>query len=71
MLDKERVEELCNSENRELQIPRGTAYLLTEQRDGEGSVTRAVYNRGEEYLHFMRSTGAGYLTGEYLGLIWK
>lgn len=67
----EQVETLAAEGQGGLRIPEGTAYLLMEQEDGDGNVTRTLYNRGQETLDYLRPTGTGYLVREYLTLMWE
>lgn len=55
----------------ELSIPDETAYLILEQENQRGEITRIFRDRGEESLEFLQSFEDGILVKRQLGLCWE
>lgn len=55
----------------ELRIPDETAYLILEQENERGEITRIFCDRGEESLEFLQSLGGGILAKQQMSLCWE
>lgn len=55
----------------ELAVPTETAYLILEQKKGNGDTRRTLCNRGEASLEFLQNADDGYMIKQKLYILWE
>lgn len=70
-LSGEQLEELCQEQWPQLEVPQGVEYLILQQTGKNGDTTRDICSKGQDSLRVIMPTGSIYLRPCYVTLIWK